>query len=69
MRTSQRDPKGQARPAAWRRWLFLASTAAILTLLALPHGGQTGMVLSYSRFLAAVGAGAVRAVAIDPAAR
>jgi cell division protease FtsH len=68
MRTSQPGTKGQAHPAAWRRWLLpLGGTAAILTFLTLPHGGPQGMVLSYSRFLSDVGVGAVRAVTIDPA--
>jgi len=68
MRLSQPDPEGHAPPAAWWRWLLpLGGIAVIFTLLALPLGGPPSMVLSYSRFLADVGAGAVRAVTIDPA--
>src|SRR5258708_18402566 len=49
MRMSHPEPKSQAHPPAWRRWLLLlASTAVILTLLALPRASQQGMVLSYS---------------------
>src|SRR5579859_2367748 len=69
MRASQPGPEGHAPPVRWRRWLLsLTGTAVVLALLALPYrGGQQGMVLSYSRFLADVGAGAVRAVTIGPA--
>ncbi len=68
MRTSQPGPEGRTVPAGWQRWLLpLGGIAVILALLALPHGGPQGMVLSYSRFLSDVGAGAVRAVTIDPA--
>jgi hypothetical protein len=68
MRMSQPDPKGQAHPAAWRQWLLpLGGTAVILTRLALPWRTAQGMMLSYSQFLSDVGAGAVRAVTIDPA--
>ncbi len=67
MRIPQPGPKGHAHPAAWRRWLLLASTAIILTLLALPRDSPPGTVLSYSRFLADVTTGTVRVVTIDPA--
>jgi cell division protease FtsH len=68
MRTSQPGPEGQAPLAGRRRWLLpLGVTALIFTLLALPFGTAPGTVLSYSRFVADVGAGAVRAVTIDPA--
>jgi cell division protease FtsH len=67
MRIPQPGPKGHAQAAAWRRWLLLASTAIILALLALPRDSPPGMVLSYSRFLAGVTTGTVRAVTIDPA--
>jgi cell division protease FtsH len=68
MRMSQMGPEGRSHPAAWRRWLLpLGGTSVILTLLALSRGGQPGLVLSYSRFLADVTTGAVRAVTIDPA--
>jgi cell division protease FtsH len=67
MRTSQPGPSGQA-TAQWRRWLFPAALAAgFLTLLTLPHGAAPGTALSYTRFLADVGAGTVRAVTIGPA--
>jgi cell division protease FtsH len=39
----------------------------LLTLLTLPHGAAPGTALSYTRFLADVGAGTVRTVAIGPA--
>jgi hypothetical protein len=60
MRISQPGPEGRAHPAAWRRWLLVGGTSLILTLLVLPLGAAQGMALSYSRFLADVGAGAVR---------
>ena len=41
--------------------------AARAALLALPRGAAPGQALSYTRFLADVGAGTVRAVTIDPA--
>jgi len=67
MRTSQPGPPGQA-TAPWRRWLLPAAFAAgLLALLALPHGAAPGPPLSYTRFLADVGAGTVRTVAIGPA--
>ena len=62
------DPESQARPATWWRWLLpLGGIALIVTLLALPNGGPPGMALSYSRFVADVTTGAVRAVTIAPA--
>jgi len=67
MRTSQPGPPGQA-AGQWRRWLLPAAFAAsFLTLLSLPHGAAPGTALSYTRFLADVGAGTVRAVTIAPA--
>jgi cell division protease FtsH len=67
MRTSQSGPPGQANAASWRRWLFPAAIAAgFATLLALPRGTAPGMALSYTRFLADVSAGTVRAVTIGP---
>jgi cell division protease FtsH len=67
MRISQPGQPGRAPAAGWRRWLLPAAGAAgILTLLALPRGAAPGMALSYTRFLADVGAGAVRAVTIGP---
>ncbi len=68
MRTSSPGPPGRANAAQWRRWLFPAAIAAgLVTLLALPRGTAPGMTLSYSRFLADVSAGTVRAVTISPA--
>src|SRR5689334_1040622 len=68
MRSSPPGPEDQAPPATRRRWLLpLGGIAVLLALLALPHGGPQGTVLSYSQFLSDVGAGAVRAVTIDPA--
>ena len=68
MRISQPGQPGQGPAAGWRRWLLPAAGAAgILTLLALPRGAAPGMALTYTRFLADVGAGAVRAVTIGPA--
>jgi len=68
MRMSPPGPRGQASAAPWRRWLFPAAlTAGLVTLLALPRGSAPGTALSYTRFLADVGAGMVRAVTIGPA--
>ena len=68
MRTSSPGPPGHAHAGSWRRWLFPAAVAGgLATLLALPRGAAPGMALSYSRFLADVGAGMVRAVTISPA--
>ena len=68
MRMSQPGPTGHAHPAPWRRWLLPAAVmASFVTLLILPRGAATGMPLSYTRFLADVGTGTVRAVTIGPA--
>ena len=68
MRASQPGPDGQAPLATRWRWLLpLSGLAVLVTLLALPHGGPQGTVLSYSQFVSDVGAGTVRAVTIDPA--
>jgi len=68
MRTSPPGPSGRADAASWRRWLFPAAIAAgLVTLLALPRGAAPGMALSYTRFLADVSAGQVRAVTVSPA--
>jgi cell division protease FtsH len=68
MRTSSPGPSGRADAAKWRRWVFPAAIAAgLVTLLALPRGAVPGMALSYTKFLADVGAGTVRAVTISPA--
>src|SRR5580704_4081729 len=64
---SHPGPTGHAHPAPWRRWLLPAAvTASFVTLLVLPRGAVPGTVLSYTRFLADVGAGTVRAVTIGP---
>jgi cell division protease FtsH len=50
------------------RWLFPAAVVAgFVALLALPRGAAPGTALSYTRFLADVDAGTVRAVTIGPA--
>ena len=67
MRMSQPGPRGQATTAAWRRWLLPVGMIGFLALLALSRGAAPGMPLSYTRFVADVGAGTVRAVTIDPA--
>jgi cell division protease FtsH len=68
MRTSQPGPPRYASAAWWVRWLFpTAVLASFVVLLALPRGAAPGTALSYTRFLADVGAGTVRAVTIGPA--
>ncbi|HEV2253555.1 MAG TPA: ATP-dependent zinc metalloprotease FtsH, partial [Streptosporangiaceae bacterium] len=68
MRISQSGPPGQANAALWRRWLLPGIIAAFfVALLVLPRGAAPAMTLSYTRFLADVGAGAVSAVTIGPA--
>jgi cell division protease FtsH len=68
MRMSQPGPPGQANAAPWRRWVFPAAIAAFfVALLALPRGAAPGTPLSYTQFVADVGAGTVRAVTIAPA--
>ena len=68
MRMSQSGPPDPANAARWRRWLFpLAVAALFLVLPVLPRGAAPGTELSYTRFVADVGAGNVRAVTIDPA--
>jgi cell division protease FtsH len=68
MRISQPGPPGHANAAPWVRWLLPAAVAAgFVALLALPGGAAPGMPLSYTRFLADVSAGTVRAVTIGPA--
>jgi cell division protease FtsH len=68
MRTSSSGPPGRADAAQWRRWVFPAAIAAgLVTLLVLPRGTAPDMALSYTRFLADVSAGTVRAVTISPA--
>ena len=61
MRTSSPGRPGPANAGPWRRWLFPAAIAAgLVTLLALPRGTASGQTLTYTRFLADVGAGTVR---------
>jgi cell division protease FtsH len=68
MRTSSPGPSGQANVAPWRRWLLPGIIAAFfVTLFALPRGAAAGMPLTYTQFVADVGAGTVRAVTIGPA--
>ena len=68
MRTSSPGPPGRADAARWRRWVFPAAIAAgFVTLLVLPRGAAPSMTLSYTKFLADVSAGMVRAVTISPA--
>src|SRR5712672_313954 len=68
MRTSSPVPPGQANAAQWRRWLVPGIIAAFfVALFALPRGTAPGMALSYTKFLADVSAGTVRAVTISPA--
>jgi len=68
MRTSSPGPPGRADAAPWRRWVFPAAIAAgFVTLLVLPRGAAPGTALTYTRFVADVGAGMVRAVTIGPA--
>ena len=68
MRMSQPGPPGQANAAPWRRWLFPATVGiGFLALLALPRRAAPGTALSYTKFLADVGAGTVHAVTIGPA--
>jgi cell division protease FtsH len=68
MRMSQPGPRGQANAAPWRRWLLPEAVAVgFLTLLALAGHAPRGMPLSYTQFVADVGAGMVSAVTIGPA--
>jgi cell division protease FtsH len=68
MPISQPDPRGPATAASRRRWLLpLGGLAGLLTLFALSRGAPPGMTLSYSRFVADVGAGTVSMVTIGPA--
>src|SRR5260370_30141124 len=67
MRMSPPGPPGHANAGVWRRWLSPAAiSVGFVTLLALPRGAAPGMPLTYTRFLADVGAGTVRAVTIGP---
>src|SRR5258706_1109747 len=68
MRVSQPGPRGQGNAAPWRRWLLPeAVVVGLVTLLAVSSRVPRGMPLSYTQFVADVGAGTVRAVTIGPA--
>src|SRR5689334_18207401 len=68
MRASSPGPPGRADAASWRRWLIPGIIVAfVVALFALPRGAAPGPALSYTRFLADVSAGMVRAVTIGPA--
>ena len=68
MRTSSPVPPGQANAASWRRWLVPGIIAAFfVALFALPRGAVAAVPLTYTQFVADVGAGTVRAVTIGPA--
>jgi len=68
MRMSSPGPPGQANAAPWRSWLLPGVIAAFfVTLLVLPRGAPAGLPLTYTQFVADVGAGTVRAVTIGPA--
>src|SRR5580693_8448863 len=68
MRMSQPEPRGQANTAPWRRWLLPAAVTAIFVTVLVRFGGASrGMPLTYTQFLADLGAGSVRAVTIGPA--
>jgi cell division protease FtsH len=68
MRMSQPGPHGQANAAPWRRWLLPEAVAVgFITLLAVSSRAPRGMPLTYTQFVADVGAGTVRAVTIGPA--
>jgi cell division protease FtsH len=68
MRISQPGPQGRASLSPWRRWLFpLAITGGLVTLLLVPGRAPGRIPLTYTQFVADVGAGSVRAVTIGPA--
>src|SRR5579871_219800 len=68
MRTYRPGPRGRATAVTRRQWLLpLGAAIGVIALLALAPGGPPSPPLSYSRFLAEVGSGAVRAVTIGPA--
>jgi cell division protease FtsH len=68
MRTSSPVPPGRANAASWRSWLLPGIIVAFfVALLALPRGAAAGTPLTYTQFVADVGAGTVRAVTIGPA--
>ena len=68
MRMFRPGPRSQANVPPWQRWLLRAAIAVgLVTLLALPRGVAPGPRLTYTQFVADVGAGTVRAVTIGPA--
>jgi cell division protease FtsH len=67
MRMSLPGPRGQARVAPWRWLLPGALMAGLVTLLAVSGGAPRAAPLTYTQFVADVGAGTVRAVTIGPA--
>jgi cell division protease FtsH len=68
MRMSLPGSRGRASAAPWRRWLLPEAVAVgFVTLLAVTGRVPRGMPLSYTQFVADVGAGSVRAVTIGPA--
>ena len=68
MRMSEPGPHGQVNTPPWRRWLIRAAAmGSLVTLLALSGGAPRGLPLTYTQFVADVGAGTVRAVTIGPA--
>ena len=68
MRMSLPGPRGQGNAIPWWRWLFpVALAASLVTLFTASGGAPPGMPLTYTQFVADVGAGTVRAVTIDPA--
>src|ERR1700691_1510292 len=67
MRMSQPGPSGQINAAPWRRWLLPLAAVGFLVLLTLSWDTAAGPPLSYTRFVADVGAGMVRAVTVGPA--
>jgi cell division protease FtsH len=67
MRIFPNGPHDSSKLTQWRSWLVpLGVVAVIFTLLALSQPVAQKMTLSYTRFLADVDHGAVRAVAIGP---
>jgi hypothetical protein len=55
------QPRNQAPAVTWRQWLLpLGAAAGIVALLALSPRAPSGVPLSYSQFLADVGADSVR---------
>ena len=68
MRMSLPGPRGQGNAIPWWRWLFpVALAASLVTLFTASGGAPPGMPLTYTQFVADVGAGTVRAVTIGPA--